>query len=265
MNARPSLTSAQNFLAREGRWRETVHDAVRQLDQLADKIGIAFYPCEAETFAAIRYEDRIPGPLNPRYDHCKAHLTKRNFVGIVGLDRSGRAVSTQAIRLYHWYAGANLASEARAMRVIYDDADRAGHTEYSLFSQPIAERIHGRVTYNGAVFVADAYRGERPELGRVRLSQVVSALSRLLAAHLFDADWCIATCKADHIRCGIADRYGWAKVEPGVTQHIESIGGDTSCGLMWSRRADILHEAEAIARSGLCAPEPEPLVVPAIG
>lgn len=250
MNARPSFTSARTFLEGEGRWRSTVAQAVGRLEQIALGMGVQFVPCDPEGFVIERDAAGIPGPLNPRYDYRRSRLFSRNFVSFVG-KRDGGGISTQAGRLYTWTGGATLASEARALRIIYDHPDDARHTDYSIFAHPIADRIHGRVAYNGAVFVREDLRKARDELGGIHLAQVISPLSRLAALYLFDVDWCIATTKAKLFLNGTADRYGWAGISGGVDQHIEGIGGERDHYLMWSRRDDMLAEAERICAEGL--------------
>ncbi len=245
MNARPSFNGARDFLLGEGRARQTVIEAVSRLDGLALEAGILFRP----SFNPADLDD-ADAPLNQRY--TSGRLTSRNFVGISGNFFGGE--TRQAIRLYNWYDGATLASESRALRVYYDHPDDAEHTEHAIIAAPIADRIHGRVCFNGAVWVAPDMRGPRPELGGVFVSQIVSALSRMFALYLFDPDWCIATTPEDHFLKGTSERYGWAGIADPC--HVENIGnGPVKVRLMWSRREDMLAEAERIASEGLRAPE----------
>jgi len=249
MNARPSLTSACSYLLGEGRWRETIVDAVTVLEHEAAKVGIQFM---ASHRPDSLYVDCAP--LNPRY--TAARLTGRNFFCLHGSkDIYLPSVTRAASRLYTWHGGATLASESRALRIYYDHPEDAKHTEYAIFSCPIADRIQGRVAFNGAVWVDPALRGDRPELGGARVSQIVSSLSRLMAAYLFDVDWCIATTKTDKVLKGTAARYGWAGITAGVTESIAGVPGAADCHLMWSRREDILAEADRIVRHGLIKPE----------
>lgn len=243
MNERPSLTSARDFLAGEGRWRESVLEAVARLDTLALKLGIEFEPYHNPT---LLHEG--DAPINPRY-RFGARISPRNFIHISGY-APGVHVSRQAIRLYNWYDGANLASESRALRVYYDHPEDAPHTDHCIINAPIADRVHGRVCFNGAVWVAPDLRGPRPELGGVFVSQIVSTLSRMFALYLFDPDWCVATTPADHFKRGTSERYGWAGIAHPA--HVERVGDSINdVYLMWSRREDMLAEAERIARDGL--------------
>lgn len=245
MNARPSLTNARNFLAGEGRWREIVADAVGVLEHEAAKVGLFFQPSHEASDL-----DGSIAPVNPRY--CSPRVSPKNFVHVMGSGGVPERLQTrQAIRLYHWYSGANLASEGRALRIYYDHPEDARHTEYAIFSQPIAERIHGRVAFNGAIWVHPELRGPLRELNGARVAQIISPLSRFLALYLYDADWCIATSKDLLVRNGTANRYGWAGVEGGVAESISSIGGAPDCALMWSRREDVIAEAARIVRDGV--------------
>lgn len=259
MNARPSLTSARNFLLGEGRWREIVGAAVSVLEIEALRLGVEFRP--GYDFAMLA-TTRTLAPLNPRYDVTRSRLTPRNAVWVPGT-REGLLVTRQAVRLYAWYEGKTLASASRALEVYHDHPDEAGHREHAIVASPIADRIHGRVAFNGALYVDKALRGERSELGGARLSQIISALNRLLALALFEVDWCIATTPVDHRDRGISERYGWARVEPAA--YTESLDTTTNVCLMWSRREDILAEAESIVAGGIAPAEPEPRVCPGMG
>lgn len=257
MNARPS-TPARHLLEQGGRWRETVATAVSALERAGERVGIDFLPCD-EPWELInaRANWSIDASLNPRFDPERGRLNARNYAALYSVMRppqKHRCATTQAIRLYNWYDGANLASESRALRVYYDHPDDAKHTEHAIITAPIADRIHGRVCFNGAVWVSPDLRGPRKELGGVFVSQIVSALSRMFALYLFDPDWCIATTPEDHFLKGTSERYGWAGIASPC--HVENIGnGDVKVRLMWSRREDMLAEAERIARDGLRAPE----------
>lgn len=72
----------------------------------------------------------------------------------------------------------------------------------------------------------------------------------MFALYLFDPDWCVATTPASHFLKGTSERYGWAGIAH--PSHAERIGDMTNdVHLMWSRREDMLKEAESIARDGL--------------
>ncbi len=258
MSNRSSFTPAHNWLLGEDHWRETVLAAVNVLELEAAKVGLRFQPSHEPT-----YLDDSDAPLNPRY--VKGPLTGRNFFCILGDTPDG--TTRQAVRLYNWYDGASLASEARALRIYYDHPSDAQHTDYALYDCPIADRINGRVAFNGAVWVHPDLRGARPELDGRHVAQIISPLSRLLALYLFDVDWCIATTKETLVGKGVTARYGWAGIEPGVRENIGSIGGDPACWLMWSHREDILAEATRIARDGIPMPaQPrDDLAIPAMG
>lgn len=236
------------FIAEAAEWRDTLEKAIGVLDATAFKIGLTFEP--SHDFRSIAIP---PGSaLNPRYDAETSRLTERNAVWIGG-DENGRWATRQALRIYNWYSGATLASESRALRVYYDHDDDARHTDYAIYDHPIADRIRGRVAFNGAVWVSPDLRGPRPELNGVHVAQIISPLSRFIAAYLYDVDWCIATAPAGHKKAGITDRYGWAGVVPGLRENIGGMSTENDCWLMWSRREDILAEAERIATHGLRA------------
>lgn len=250
MNERPSLHSAHRFLLGEGRDRDAAIRAVARLENLAHQVGITFGASHA-------FHEIVPvplAPLNPRYDFKRTtHLGPRNafWVGGWAAGEVFSGVATRsAARLYNWYDGANLASESRALRVYYDHPEDAKHDEHAIISAPIADRIHGRVCFNGAVWVSPDLRGPRPELGGVFVSQIVSALSRMFALYLFDPDWCIATTPTAHFLKGTSERYGWAGIAHPA--HTECVAGNhADVHLMWSRRDDMLAEAERICAEGL--------------
>jgi len=239
--------TALEFIAEAAEWRNLLEKAIGALDAEAFKLGLTFEPSHNPA-----YLDGSIAPVNPRY--LPGRLSARNFVHIMGSGGNPEHLQTrQALRVYNWYDGATLASESRALRVYYDHEEDAGHREYAIYSHPIADRIHGRVAFNGAVWVAPDLRGPRSELNGAHVSQIISPLSRLFALYLYDVDWCIATTKEALVLKQVTDRYGWAGVEPGLKENIGSIGGETDCWLMWSRREDILKEAERIIEKGVGA------------
>lgn len=239
--------TASVFIHDSQRDRWKVMQAIRALDEAATKVGIALDPSfdPADLHAEL-------WPLNPRYSSPR--LNPRNFVHVVGIHGEPLRYATRsAIRLYNWYDGKTFATESRTLSVYYDHPEDAPHTDQAIILAPIADRIHGRVTYNGAVWIAEELRGPRPELDGGHVSTIVSALSRMLALYLFDVDWCVATAHAAHVGFGgPAEHYGWKGIA--YPCHAERVGGlSADVHLMWSRREDILEEAERIASHGINA------------
>lgn len=242
--------TAGDFLHVNQRDRWIVMQAIRALDDAAEKVGITLDPSFDPT-----YLDGHVWPLNPRYSSPR--LTPRNFVHVMGSGGTPEHLVTRsAIRLYNWYDGKTFATESRSLSVYYDHPEDAPHTDQAIILAPIADRIHGRVTYNGAVWIADELRGPRPELNGGHVSTIVSTLSRLLAVYLFDVDWCVATAHARHVGFGgPTEHYGWANIA--FPSHAERVGDlSADVHLMWSRRADILEEASRIAEHGINATPP---------
>lgn len=232
--------SAGDFIHVNQRDRWKVMQAIRALDDLAAKVGITLDP----SFDPA-YLDGHVWALNPRYSSPR--LNPRNFVHVMGSGGNPtRLVTRSAIRLYNWYDGKTFASESRTLGVYYDYPQDAPHTDQAIVLAPIADRIHGRVTYNGAVWIDKELRGPRDELNGGHVSTIVSALSRMLAVYLFDVDWCVATASKAHVgHGGPTEHYGWNGIA--FPCHAERVGDlSADVHLMWSRRQDILDEAERI-------------------
>lgn len=230
--------TATDFIQDYGFGRDQVEDAVAHLDARARKIGLKFEPSfDPKTLDATVW------PLNPRY--ASPRLNPRNFVHVRG-EIGGVLKTRSATRLYNWYDGKTFASESRNLGVYYDFPEHARHTDQAIILAPIADRIHGRVAYNGAVYIAKELRGPRDELSGGYVSSIVSAMSRMLALYLFDVDWCVATASKEHIGYGgPAEHYGWKGFAyPPHAERVGTLSADVQ--VMWSRREDILEEAERI-------------------
>lgn len=245
------MTEVASWMRRGQRWRQVAEDAAAALDHQACALGIRFEPGhDFERFKALR-ATMDQAPLNPRYDPAYCRLDHRNAAYLIGWDPEGEIASMSAVRAYDWHDGRTLASESRNLRAVYDRPELDGrHLEHSMVTAPIADRIHGRVTYNGAVVIRKDYRGARDEIGKARLSQIVSGLGRMLALGLFGADWAVAASKTFMVLNGAAKRYGWAKIEAGVTEKLAIGVGLPDCHLMWSRREDMVTEAQRIIAAG---------------
>jgi hypothetical protein len=236
--------SSLDFIQDGQGWRWSLVQAVKMLDDAAERAGLTLDPSHEPA-----YLDGHVAPLNPRY--TSGRLTSRNFVHVLGSGLSPTQVATRsALRVYNWYDGNTLASESRALRVYYDHPEDAKHTEHAIFSSPIADRIQGRAAFNGAVWVHPDLRGPRDELGGAHVVRIVSSLSRFLALYLFDVDWCVATTPAKLAMDGLWERAGWAGCTGGLNEAVDGIHNQ-NCHLMWSRREDIIAEAEQIAAHGI--------------
>lgn len=246
--------TVSSWLANVDCWRELVRDAARQVEEEAAKIGLTFeVGCDFERFKALR-RTVDQAALNPRYDPEFSRLDSSNALCVIGA-AGGEVATMSAIRCYDWQH-TTLADESRTLRAYYDYPRRdAPHVEHSIVTAPIAERISGRVTAHGAVWVRpDLRRSADPRSRAVPVSHLVSALSRMIAAHYFNPDWCYATSKSMMVLNGAAALYGWHQICGGWRESLNVAGGGYDAALMWSRKADVIAEAEAIRRDGLAGP-----------
>lgn len=255
MNERPDMTPPCNWVQSAGAWRETVADAIRRLQDDAASTRIRFVV--RHDFAELTARRTALGlGLNARWDPRFSRQDPAWSVWIHGLDGDGETASFGAVRVHDWHGGRTLATEARTMRWYFDRPELdALPAEHAHQLPPIADRIQGRVATTGALWVRPDLRGPRPELGQAHLSQIVSALNRLVAAGGYDPGWLVATTPERHFVHGMPDRYGWPHVE--AKSFHESIAAGTGPGpvhLMWARREEALAEAIAIRRDGVPAP-----------
>jgi hypothetical protein len=180
-------------------------------------------------------------PILPHYDPAYGGLHADNAFCIVGRNKLGEVVATQAARLYDW-THTTLMEEAITLRLFYPQPDiMRGSGERCTISAPHAHAISGRVAFTGAAWYRPDHRGR----------SLAAVLPRIARAYAF-AKWrtaCNVTFIAERlVAAGLAERCGYTNVQFAVELENFAIGSYRGA-LVWMEAADMLDDLSSFMAS----------------
>jgi hypothetical protein len=116
-----------------------------------------------------------------------------------------------------------------------------------------AAYIRGRVVFSGGLWVRPDYRGRD-------FPRLLPRLSRALALTRWDSDYTISLVRTALIERGIAERYGYSRVEPGYVWENSAYGDALEFFLINMPRVELLADMSSFARQidAPSAPAPAP-------
>jgi hypothetical protein len=182
-------------------------------------------------------------PILPHYDAQYGGIHSDNAFCIVGRNKDGEAVATQAARFYDW-AQTSLMEEGSTLRLFYPQPSlMAQRQEKCMITAPHAGSITGRVAFTGAAWYRPDYRGR----------DLAAVLPRIARAHAF-AKWCtdcnITFIAERLVETGLAQRCGYTKVEFAVELENFAIGAYRGA-LVWMEKAEMLDDLSSFAATSL--------------
>jgi hypothetical protein len=145
-------------------------------------------------------------PLISIFDPAFGGINATNSLVMIGRNRIGDVVATQAARLYSW-TNTTFAEEARSLRLFYPDPDRQklpGET-VKVTAQD-GEEIRGRVVFSGAVWIRPDYRGRF-------LTGIMPRISRANAFTTWFTDLTITLMADTLVNKGLATRVGYRQID----------------------------------------------------
>jgi hypothetical protein len=180
-------------------------------------------------------------PILPHYDPAYGGLHAANSFCIIGRNKLGEVVATQAARLYDW-THTTLMEEASTLRLFYPKPDlMRGSGQRCTISAPHAHAITGRVAFTGAAWYRPDYRGR----------SLAAVLPRIARAYAF-AKWrsaCNVTFIAERlVEAGLAERCGYTNVQFAVELENFAIGAYRGA-LVWMEAADMLDDLSSFMAS----------------
>ena len=191
-------------------------------------------------------------PLVPVFDEALGGATPQTAFVLIGRDKHGEVVATQAARLYDW-PETSLKDEATSLRMFYADPDAAlAREDRCEITAPIAEKITGRVVFSGGIWYRRDFRGKD-------LGTILPRISRAYAFTRWHSDFTLGMMGDAVIAGGLAARAGYTKVEPGCIKLVASPLGEMRCGLIWMQSDELLADLAAIM-DRVHAPVVEPRV-----
>jgi hypothetical protein len=171
-------------------------------------------------------------PLTPMYDPRVNSMTPDTSFWISGRDPQGDIVATQCARYYDW-TGTDFKAEFESLRLAYEYPDAAMYPEeLAICEAPSGPRITGPVCFSGAAWYRPDYRG-------TGLSSFLPRISRALAYTRWGTDYTYSFIEPKLAAKGVAARYGYTHIEPGV-EWLNSFRGSCRFCLLWMHRDQML-------------------------
>jgi hypothetical protein len=166
-------------------------------------------------------------PLTTTFREHPGGVTEETGFVILGRNREGEVVATQAVRIFDWH-NTNFKAEATSLRFFYEDPQRDSRDgEVCMVTTPDAETIRGCVAVGGGIWY-------RPDFRRLRLGEIIPRVGRAYALTLWDYDVLIATITQQNVGKAFDKRLGFRDVAPDsiIMRHSATVpGGDLHLAL----------------------------------
>lgn len=209
-------------------------------DTAARDLGVTLsFASLQELFELNRANSDTWRPLVPLFDEALGGVTRETAFVLIGRDKQGEVVATQAARIYDW-PETSLKDEATSLRMFYADPDAAfARGDRCEIIAPIAEKITGRVAFSGGIWYRRDFRGKH-------LGTILPRISRAYALTRCNSDFTIAMMADAVIAGGLAERAGYTKLEHSSIELVASPLGAMRCGLGWMTSDELLADLAAI-------------------
>jgi hypothetical protein len=181
-------------------------------------------------------------PLLPLFDPELGGVTAETGFVILGRDKEGEVVATQAARFYDW-TSSTLFEEARSLRMFYAAPETAvARGDRCEIAAPVAAAISGRVVFSGAGWYRRDYR-------KKGLARILPRISRAYAFTRWNADFTISFMGDGVLTGGMAERAGYTMVAPSCVDFAISPTGTLRCNLVWMPNQELVADLETVMAS----------------
>jgi hypothetical protein len=180
-------------------------------------------------------------PLLPIFDHDASGFDPECGFVLLGRDRTGDVVASQAARVYDW-SGSDLQAEATSLRMFYGTRPPQRSDEICRVDAPSASRISGRVVFSGAGWY-------RPDFRKRGLASVLPRISRAYAMTCCATDFTISIIADAVAAGGMAQKSGYTRVESSV-ELVNSPVGTVNCVLVWMDAEELLGDLQSYLAEG---------------
>ena len=211
--------------------------AIAAVREQGVELGFGSFEELARTNASNR---RSWARLTPAFDPACSRLSAQEAFCILGRDRAGDVVATQAVRVYDWRQ-TTFHDEAESMRLFYADPARMrAQGEGVIVTASAAKAVSGFVAYSGAGWY-------RPDHRHGRLSSLLPRISRAVTLALFSVDFTAAIMHESAVKTGLIARSGHRNVDWEVrTRNFRA--GDGRCAFLWLSRSEMLDDLAGAAQ-----------------
>lgn len=197
--------------------------------------GIAFsFGALDELIEVNRRNSNTWKPLVTVFDPTFGGIKEDNSFVMLGRDRTGEVVATQAARFYNW-ANSDFATETSSLRLFYPDPSRQKlPAEAMEVTAKSARKVRGRVAFSGGVWIRPDYRGRF-------LTAIMPRISRANAFTRWYTDVTVTMMSQALVDKGLAARCGYTDVDNGVTFRNTRLG-TLSCALLQMETNEMLDD-----------------------
>lgn len=179
--------------------------------------------------------------ISPLFDPAFSRVSLANAFWIEGCNDAGETVAAQACRSFDW-TGTTLKDESASLRIFYADPARmAAPDETCVVTAPSAGRITGRAAYSGSGWYRPDFRGRQ-------LSAILPRISRAYALARWGTDITITFVEDVLIEKGVVARYGYRRIEHGITWRAR-VGGDLDMAIPWMPRPELVADLRALSQA----------------
>ncbi len=216
----------------------TLHNAERALEDLGIRLRIS----SLEELLNINAENRASWlSLFPVYDPRYWPGDAKNTYCIVGIDSTGKPVTTVAARLYHW-TDTTMAVEAESLRLFYGDVERfARPGETCKVSATAMKHIQGRVALLGGFWLHPDWRGGKD------VPLLMGYVSQAYSIAKWDVDTCAYLMVDGVYSRGLAEKCGWRNVDWTVDMRNCCLGEQVRLAFIWQTRDEIIDHVAPIS------------------
>ena len=221
-------------------------------DSAAQERGVKLYFASLQDLvAANKANSDSWRPLVPIFDPVLGGVRPETGFVLIGRDKDGQIVATQAARVYEW--STSLEGEATSLRMFYADPAAAfARGDRCETATPVAKNITGRVVFSGAGWYRRDFRGRG-------LAGILPRIARAYAFTRWNSDFTISMMGDAVFAGGMAERCGYTKVEPSSVELVASPLGAMRCALAWVQPDELLADLAAVLDQA-----PVPLIEPGL-
>jgi hypothetical protein len=187
-----------------------------------------------ELIAVNRRNSDTWRPLVTVFDPAFGALDADNTFALLGRNRNGDVVATQAARLYDW-TRTNFAEQAATLGLFYPNPQRDRLPDERIdVTAASAKDIFGRVAYSGGVWFRPDYRGRF-------LTGILPRISRAFAFSRWYTDVTTTLMAESLVDKGVAARCGYTHIDWDVTLRNTRLG-TFRCALLAMRTDQMLDD-----------------------
>ena len=196
-------------------------------------IYLSFSPLD-DLIAVNRRNSNTWRPLVTVFDPTFGGINDENTFALLGRDRNGDVVATQAARLYSW-TSTSFADEAETLGLFYPDPERQRlPNERIEVTAKSADQLRGRVAYSGGVWFRPDYRG-------IFLTGILPRISRAYAFTRWYTDVTTTLMAEQLVNKGVAERCGYTDIDWDVTLRDTRLG-TFRCALLQMKSDQMLDD-----------------------